>query len=1382
MKTLLRLLLPVVLWAVPATAQELRSVQGDRTDMPAGLVLWLDADHEAKQRGLQADGPPVTLDSWRDRSESGLRFTQPAAECQPYLVPVADRWVVRFAGQRQHLRAERPGLAFKELTLFIVARPTANPGGFRALFATNAPNLNDYQTGLTVDLGPGFTRRLSFLNVEGRGFEGAQNLIKTPIPLGRLTVLCVVVSREQALVHLELDGTRQNARSWQPADLRADELTVGARHYRSGVHEPWIRGFFQGDIAEVILFDRVLTDRERKQLTRRLRWKYRKVARQLQLEAAAAESGGKRTVENPPPVQPLVPGFVVRELPVRLKNINNVRYRRDGTLVALGYNGNIYLLTDRDGDGLEEHVRLFWENDGQLVGPIGMALTPPAYRGGRGVFVASKGRVSLIVDTDGDDRADTVRVIASGWEPLPHGVDALGVAVDEEGNVYFGLGTANFGNPYLLDGNGRPHYSLDSPRGTIQKISADFKRRTTVCTGIRFSVALAFNRFGDLFCTDQEGATWLPNGNPFDELLWIRPGRHYGFPPRHPRYLPDVVDEPSVYDYGPQHQSTCGLVFNEPIAPGYPIFGPSWWRGDAFVCGESRGTLYRTTLARTAYGYVARTQILARLQHLTVDACVSPDGQLLVATHSGLPDWGTGPEGMGRLFKLTPVHPAPPRPVFAYAASPTELHVVFDRPLDPASWGQVASKARLIYGRFVRAGERYETLAPPYQVVQIQATSRRYQLPVYDARVAEDEHTLVLRTGPQARGLWYALTLPRTHDSGTGKGLPQEPFIDVDYTLEGALAEVANKRGQMLWSGWLPHLDLDAARQFTAASPRHRRLWQLASEGTRWTLRAQLRLDHMLRPERQIGTRLDEPLPPEEVTVRFTANCPLELSMPTDASVRRASGRGPVPPVLHDRSEPVQDGWWQEFTVTVDQKIAWPVALRLYPGKQPPRLVVAFRTRDDRRWRPLPCHKVLLPWATVERKHEGLGELGSMRPELRDASWGRGRRLFFGEKAACSKCHRIRGQGGQIGPDLSNLIHRDYTSVRRDILEPSYAINPDFVSYRILTTDGRVFVGPIRSDGDDLVIGTGEGDEVRIARADVEVMQPVTQSIMPDDIGKRLNEAELRDLLAFLLLPPPRMPLMEDPAPPVPRLRSDVLARLGQLRQVQPKPRPLRIVLVAGPKDHGPNEHDYPAWQRAWAELLRGAEGVQVVTRWQWPEEDDYATADVIVFYKRMDYRRSEGQRMDRLLARGKGLVFVHWAVHGGEAPEELARRIGLASGRPIAYRHGPLVLRSPGPAASPIVRGLERLDLVDESYWNLVRGRSDMQVLLVSHEEGRDRPQVWLVDRRPGRVFVCIPGHYSWTFDDPLYRLLLLRGIAWAAGEPVDRFVDLIWPGARVR
>ncbi|MBA3312720.1 MAG: hypothetical protein M3552_04540 [Planctomycetota bacterium] len=39
-----------------------------------------------------------------------------------------------------------------------------------------------------------------------------------------------------------------------------------------------------------------------------------------------------------------MPGIVVEELPLRLPNINNLRFRNDGRLTALGYNGQVYLL------------------------------------------------------------------------------------------------------------------------------------------------------------------------------------------------------------------------------------------------------------------------------------------------------------------------------------------------------------------------------------------------------------------------------------------------------------------------------------------------------------------------------------------------------------------------------------------------------------------------------------------------------------------------------------------------------------------------------------------------------------------------------------------------------------------------------------------------------------------------------------------------------------------------------------------------------------------------------------------------------------------------------------------------------------------------------
>ena len=89
------------------------------------------------------------------------------------------------------------------------------------------------------------------------------------------------------------------------------------------------------------------------------------------------------------------------------------------------------------------------------------------------------------------------------------------------------------------------------------------------------------------------------------------------------------------------------------------------------------------------------------------------------------------------------------------------------------------------------------------------------------------------------------------------------------------------------------------------------------------------------------------------------------------------------------------------------------------------------------------------------------------------------------------------------------------------------------------------------------------------------------------------------------------------------------------------------------------------------------------------------------------------------------------------------------------------------------------------QSYWALVGDHDRLQALATAPEAGSNHPLFWVRGGEgsgmAGRVFVSIPGHYSWTFDDPLFRILLLRGIAWSAGEPVDRFNNLIEAGIEI-
>jgi type 1 glutamine amidotransferase len=269
---------------------------------------------------------------------------------------------------------------------------------------------------------------------------------------------------------------------------------------------------------------------------------------------------------------------------------------------------------------------------------------------------------------------------------------------------------------------------------------------------------------------------------------------------------------------------------------------------------------------------------------------------------------------------------------------------------------------------------------------------------------------------------------------------------------------------------------------------------------------------------------------------------------------------------------------------------------------------------------------------------------------------------------------------------------------------------------------------------------------------------------------------------ADVALPPTAMPRDHKGPRPKPRPVAEVEAVLAGAPKPPEKTRPIRVVLVAGKKDHGKGEHDYPAWQKAWTPLFKMADKVEVATAWEWPDKDEFKKADVMVFYQHGDWTPERATDVDVFLERGGGLVYIHWAVDGrGDAPG-FAKRIGLASrGGKIKYRHGPLDLSFNKDTKHPIARNFDRLKLVDESYWMLTGELPADRVLATQIEDREPRPLFWTVEPGRGRVFVSIPGHYSWTFDDPLYRVVLLRGIAWAAREPVDRFNDLVWPGADV-
>ena len=132
------------------------------------------------------------------------------------------------------------------------------------------------------------------------------------------------------------------------------------------------------------------------------------------------------------------------------------------------------------------------------------------------------------------------------------------------------------------------------------------------------------------------------------------------------------------------------------------------------------------------------------------------------------------------------------------------------------------------------------------------------------------------------------------------------------------------------------------------------------------------------------------------------------------------------------------------------------------------------------------------------------------------------------------------------------------------------------------------------------------------------------------------------------------------------------------------------------------------------------------------------------------------------------------------EAPAELAERIGLAwQGGRSKFRHGPLDLgfpRAPTPDHRRLPQRSTSSTRATGSSWAT---RPTSRSWPPASRRARRARCSGPARHGKGRVFCSIPGHYTWTFDDPLFRILILRGIAWTAGEPVDRFNELVTVGA---
>jgi quinoprotein glucose dehydrogenase len=129
-----------------------------------------------------------------------------------------------------------------------------------------------------------------------------------------------------------------------------------------------------------------------------------------------------------------------------------------------------------------------------------------------------------------------------------------------------------------------------------------------------------------------------------------------------------------------------------------------------------------------------------------------------------------------------------------------------------------------------------------------------------------------------------------------------------------------------------------------------------------------------------------------------------------------------------------------------------------------------------------------------------------------------GRTLFFEKTSlSCVRCHKVGGQGGEVGPDLSSIgLQQKREYLLTSLADSNKDIAKGFETVNIMTVDGLVHTGIVKNDdGTTLTLITAEAKLVAIPKADIED-QARGKSAMPEDLIKKMSRRELRDLVEFL--------------------------------------------------------------------------------------------------------------------------------------------------------------------------------------------------------------------------------------------------------------------------
>jgi quinoprotein glucose dehydrogenase len=144
--------------------------------------------------------------------------------------------------------------------------------------------------------------------------------------------------------------------------------------------------------------------------------------------------------------------------------------------------------------------------------------------------------------------------------------------------------------------------------------------------------------------------------------------------------------------------------------------------------------------------------------------------------------------------------------------------------------------------------------------------------------------------------------------------------------------------------------------------------------------------------------------------------------------------------------------------------------------------------------------------------------LAEFRETLAGGDAAQGKKIFSeNPEAQCVRCHKINGEGGDVGPDLSHIgSQKDRHYLLESIVLPNKQIAQGFDSVRVTMKDEQSYAGVLKSEtATELVLNSPDTGPITIRKSEIESRQKAL-SPMPEGIGQILSKQDLRNLVEYL--------------------------------------------------------------------------------------------------------------------------------------------------------------------------------------------------------------------------------------------------------------------------